>query len=208
MSVKLTGEVRPLASLKPHEHNTKTHPEKQVAQIARSIELFGFNDPIAILPDGTIVEGEGRFRAATSLGLADVPVLVLDGLSEREADLYRIAHNKIALTTGFDLDALMDSLREITGGGKITLGDLGFDSRASKNILNAFDTTSTAQQAVSKPVYEIVWDDDRQKARWNAFVRQAKADHPTLGESEAILASLEASGVFSTESAETIHEEN
>lgn len=40
--------VRALNELRPYEHNPKTHPKSQVDNIARSIQDFGFRQPLVI----------------------------------------------------------------------------------------------------------------------------------------------------------------
>src|SRR5262245_14642841 len=72
----------PLARLVTRDANPRTHSPEQVAQIAASIREFGFVNPILVGAVGGIVAGEGRFRAAQTLGLRDVPVIVLEHLSE------------------------------------------------------------------------------------------------------------------------------
>ena len=115
-----------MGRLKPYERNPQTHPPEQVAGIARSIEAYGFRDPIGVLPDGTIVEGHGRLEALRQLGRDEVPVLVLDGMTEDEARGYRIAHNEHPRHAGTD-DALLSM--EIAALSEIgwDLGSLGLD---------------------------------------------------------------------------------
>jgi ParB-like chromosome segregation protein Spo0J len=112
----------------------KSHPVKHIQQIADSIQAFGFNDPIAVDEAGEIVEGVGRYLAAQRLGLETLPVIRLSHLSEAQKKAYRIAHNKIASNTGFDLAALRsefealcqldESLLSLTGFERIELDDL------------------------------------------------------------------------------------
>jgi hypothetical protein len=39
-------ENRPTNSLRPYPGNARTHSPKQIKQIARSIDRFGFNNPV------------------------------------------------------------------------------------------------------------------------------------------------------------------
>ena len=75
-------EVWPVDRLVPYERNARTHSASQVAQIAASIVEFGFNAPILVDSNAGIIAGHGRLMAARKLGLAEVPVIVLDHLSE------------------------------------------------------------------------------------------------------------------------------
>lgn len=68
---------RKIADLRPYARNARTHSKKQIAQIARSIERFGFTNPVLISDDGEIVAGHGRVEAAKSIGLKSVPTLAL-----------------------------------------------------------------------------------------------------------------------------------
>ena len=112
-------EVIKLDINKLHEdpNNAKEHPAWQVEQIKNSIEQFGNLDPIGVWgPDNIIVEGHGRFLALKELGYREVEVIRLDWLSEQERRAYALAHNKLTMNSGFDLEALkinMDAIEEI-----------------------------------------------------------------------------------------------
>jgi DNA modification methylase len=134
-------EQWPTAKLLPYARNARTHSEEQVAQIAASIAEFGFTNPILAGADGVIVAGHGRLAAAHKLGLALVPVVVLEHLSPTQRRALVIADNRIAENagwdeamlrielvtlqdddfdvslTGFDADALADLLADEDGNG-------------------------------------------------------------------------------------------
>lgn len=194
---KLTLDRRPVHSLVPYPANTKIHTATQVEQIGKSITRFGFNDPIGIKPDGTILEGEGRWQAAQHLGLTDVPVLIIEGLTDREYDLYRIAHNKIALSTGFNLEALVEALREITASD-ITLEDVGFAQGSSAAVLNAFHQSQGEEQGFQRTElsYDIVWNTKEQKDGFTAFMRSTSAAYPGVQPVEAMLRFAENTGIL------------
>jgi ParB-like chromosome segregation protein Spo0J len=84
--------------IKLNRRNSRTHSGKQIRQIANSIVAFGFTNPLLITEDGTLIAGEGRYKAAQLLGLAKVPVIVLAGLSPARQRALAIADNKIAET--------------------------------------------------------------------------------------------------------------
>jgi len=69
----------------------RTHSKKQVTQIAESISAFGFTNPVLADPEGNIISGHGRLRAAKELNLDEVPVIELSGLSETEKKALRLA---------------------------------------------------------------------------------------------------------------------
>lgn len=184
--MKLTIERRQIGDLVPYEANSKRHGDEDITAIAASITQFGFNDPIAVTPDGVIVEGHGRWMAAQRLDLDTVPVLVIEGLSEDDFDLYRIAHNKIALTSTFDFAALHDALQEVIGSDTgIVFGDMGFSDRVASDLFSHFGdhedelngAPSTAADAAAKTntqaiEQEIVWETKEDKALFNAFISQ------------------------------------
>ncbi|BBP04628.1 methyltransferase [Sulfuriferula plumbiphila] len=99
-------EKWPTAKLLPYARNARTHSDDQVAQIAASIAEFGFTNPILAGSDGVIVAGHGRLAAAQKLGLAVVPVVVLDHLSPTQRRALVIADNRIAENAGWD-DAML-----------------------------------------------------------------------------------------------------
>lgn len=103
-------------ALTAYAGNAKAHTPEQIEQIAESIRQFGFNDPIAVWgPDNTIVEGHGRAQAAKLLGLATVPVIRLDHLTEEQRRAYMLVHNQLTLNTEWDADALQAELEAIDG---------------------------------------------------------------------------------------------
>ncbi len=70
----------PVDKLVPYDRNPRTHSAEQIGQIAASIAEFGFVNPILVDTTAGIIAGHGRLQAAKQLGLAQVPVVVLDYL--------------------------------------------------------------------------------------------------------------------------------
>lgn len=104
-------EQMPVEALTPYAHNTRAHHAEDVGQIARSIERYGFNDPIAVWSDkNIIVEGHGRLMAAKSLGMTTVPVIRLDHLTDEQRREYGIMHNKTAELSDWDWEKLEHEL--------------------------------------------------------------------------------------------------
>ena len=98
----------------PYANNARTHSEAQVAQIAASIREFGFNNPVLIDEDSTIIAGHGRVMAARALELDEVPCIRLSHLSPSQRKAYIIADNKIALNSGWDEELLKLELEGMT----------------------------------------------------------------------------------------------
>ena len=122
--MKLSVTYRPTGDLIPYARNSRTHSDAQVAEIAASIREFGFANPILVDGQGTIIAGHGRLLAARKLGLAEVPVIVLDHLTDAQRRALVIADNRIALNAGWDEDMLRVELADLAG--QIDLGLLGF----------------------------------------------------------------------------------
>src|ERR1700746_1663267 len=92
----------PIERLIPYARNPRIHSDAQVAQIAASIAEFGFLNPILVDTKAGILAGHGRLLAARKLGLTEVPVVVLDHLTEAQKRAYIIADNQLALNAGWD----------------------------------------------------------------------------------------------------------
>ena len=103
---------RALETITPYPLNAKKHPKKQVEQVAASIKEFGFNQPIVVDKEGVIIVGHGRYRAAESLGLRDVPVIELD-LTEEQAKAYRLADNKLN-ESEWEMKLVIDELKTLS----------------------------------------------------------------------------------------------
>ena len=112
-------ENRPTHSLRPYPGNARTHSPKQIKQIARSIERFGFNNPVLVDDDNQIIAGHGRVEAAKLLNLKTVPTVRLSHLSEAEKKAYILADNRLAEKAGWDNEFLAIELQGLV--------DLGFD---------------------------------------------------------------------------------
>lgn len=117
-------EMMKLEDIQPYENNAKIHTGEQVEQIKKSIEEFGFNDPIAIDENNTIIEGHGRYFALQELGYTEVECIRLKGLTEEQKKAYMLVHNQLTMNTGFDLDLLETELSDIIS---IDMNQFGFD---------------------------------------------------------------------------------
>jgi ParB-like chromosome segregation protein Spo0J len=105
-------EIRPIGWLKPYGKNTKNHPDEQIKRLARTIKRFGWDQPIVVEADGTIIKGHGRRLAALEIGLTEVPVLIRDDLTKDEADAARIADNA-AFGMSYDTALMQEELSRL-----------------------------------------------------------------------------------------------
>jgi DNA modification methylase len=99
-------EQVPVSSLKPYARNARTHSAKQIAQIAASMRAFGFVNPVLVTAESEIIAGHGRVEAAKQLGMHEVPVLRIEGLTQAQIAAYRLADNRLAELAGWDADIL------------------------------------------------------------------------------------------------------
>jgi len=140
--VKGAGKIERIAveTLLPYAKNSRTHSDEQVAQIAASIKEFGFNNPILIDKENTIIAGHGRLMAARRVGMADVPCIRLGHLTETQRKAYIIADNRLALNAGWDNELLTIELNDLLEDG-FALDILGFDADELKNLLDPVKPT-------------------------------------------------------------------
>jgi DNA modification methylase len=124
----------------PWARNPRTHSDAQVAQIAASIAEFGFNNPILVDTKAGIIAGHGRLLAARKLGLTEVPVIVLDHLSEAQKRAYIIADNQLALNAGWDEELLRAELAALQQED-FDVSVIGFEDEELARLLAAQDAT-------------------------------------------------------------------
>jgi DNA modification methylase len=113
MSAPREVKLASVHKLRRNKHNPRTHSKKQIRQIANCILRFGWTYPILIDENGVIVAGHGRYEAALLLGLREVPVIVIAGLSDAEKRALALADNKIAANAGWDRQLLAEELGDL-----------------------------------------------------------------------------------------------
>jgi len=146
-------EIWPTDRLVPYNKNARTHSPEQVAQIAASIVEFGFVNPILVDSMDGIIAGHGRLLAARKLGLAEVPVVVLDHLSEIQRRAYIIADNQLALNAGWN-DELLRGVLESLGADGFDLSLVGFSDEELVVLLGSAEPEAAAaveEEAVPEP---------------------------------------------------------
>ena len=119
-------ELWPVDRLKPYDRNARTHSPEQVTKIAASLAEFGFTNPILVDSADGIIAGHGRLMAARELGLAEVPVIVLDHLTDAQRRAYVLADNKLAEMAGWDVDILRDEIAWLDHDDPALLEAAGF----------------------------------------------------------------------------------
>ena len=99
-------EIIPIAEITPYHQNNRKHGDLQVERIAKSIKDFGFNQPLVLDSDKTVLVGHGRLLAAKQLGMDALPCLIIKGLTEAKKRAYRILDNKLQNDSEWDFEAL------------------------------------------------------------------------------------------------------
>jgi DNA modification methylase len=112
---------RRVSDLRPDPKNPRAHTAKQVRQIARSIETFGFNVPVLVDGAGKVIAGHGRLLACRELGWDEVPTIALAHLTEAQAKAFMIADNRLTEIATWDNRLLAEQLRDLS------IENLGFD---------------------------------------------------------------------------------
>jgi hypothetical protein len=131
---------RDIDELIPHLKNVRQHNKKQIAQIARSIQAFGFAVPFQIDPNSRLIAGHGRLAACQLLGIRRVPTICLEHLSEAQIRGFAIAENRIAEGARWDRSRLAEELQFLSGINlDFELETTGFAVREIELLINGVD---------------------------------------------------------------------
>src|SRR5271166_5863936 len=119
---------RPVDDLRLDPKNPRSHSPRQIRQIARSIEEFGFIVPVLVDEFDKVIAGHGRLSASRQLGLREVPTISLRHLSEAQARAFMIADNRLTEISEWDDALLATQLREVAALDlEFSLEVTGFD---------------------------------------------------------------------------------
>ena len=127
-------ESWPIERVKPYDNNPRVN-DGAVDAVASSIREFGFRQAIVVDPDGVIICGHTRYKAAQKLGLEKVPVHVAKDLTPDQIKAYRIADNKTAELSEWNFDLLPIELSQLGEAG-FDLDLLGFGKDELAELLN------------------------------------------------------------------------
>ena len=103
-----------IEEIKANPRNARTHSKAQIRQIAESIKASGFGAPVLVDETFTLIGGYGRWKAAESLNIAEIPAVQLLGLSEAQKRALALADNKIGDNAGWDRARLAIELPDLT----------------------------------------------------------------------------------------------
>ena len=140
-------ERRKVADLIPYARNARTHSDEQVAQIAASINEWGWTTPVLIDDKGGIIAGHGRVMAARKLGIDEVPTMTATGWTKAQKAAYVLADNQLPQNAGWDMDLLSVEMKDLDAEG-FDLSLMGFNDDMLANMLNEETEGLTDEDAV------------------------------------------------------------
>ena len=122
--------------LVPYANNARTHNKEQILKLRSSLREFGFVNPVIIDRKYNVLAGHGRIMAAKEEGIAEVPCVYADHLTEAQKKAYILADNRMALDAGWDEELLSVEMQELQELG-FDLSMTGFDEKELTDLLGA-----------------------------------------------------------------------
>jgi hypothetical protein len=101
-NLRLAVRYRPIDELTPDAANPRAHKPSQIKQLAKSMRTFGVVNPVLIDAQSRIVAGHARVLAAKSLGLSEVPTILLEHLTSAQLRAYMVADNRLGELATWD----------------------------------------------------------------------------------------------------------
>lgn len=144
----------PVPEVRPYEKNPRKNADA-VKYVKASIEKFGFKQPIIVDSNRVIIAGHTRLEAAKSLGMAEVPCIVADDLTDAQAKALRLADNKVAEFSEWEMNLLGGELGELAEISDIDMGDFGFDLSEFDNIGLNDEETEVVEDEVPEEVEPV-----------------------------------------------------
>lgn len=144
---------RKVGELTPYENNPRINDEA-VDYVAKSIEEFGFKNPIIIDHDNVIVAGHTRLLACKQLGIEDVPCIMADDLTDGQVKAFRLVDNKTSEFAEWDYDLLTDELASIAD---IDMSEHGFGGQM-RELEEELEDVNPYTTKIDIPIYEPTGD--------------------------------------------------
>jgi len=119
-------ELVPIESITPYARNPRKNEGLPVAKVKASLKEYGWQQPLVVDKGMTIVVGHTRYQAALELGMTEVPVHIADNLTPTQIKAYRIADNKTATFSEWDMELLGLEFDDLKADG-FDLELTGFD---------------------------------------------------------------------------------
>lgn len=148
----LRVERMPIEGLRLYQRNARTHSRAQIREIMKSIEVFGFCNPVLIGADGVVLAGHGRIEAAKQLRMEEVPAIRLADMSPAQRRAYALADNKLAEKAGWDTALVAVELQYITELDiDLDLTVTGFETGEIDLLLGTAANTAADDEIVEEP---------------------------------------------------------
>ena len=136
-------ELRKISELHPYEHNAKLHPPEQIEKLRRSFREFGMIVPVGIDSQNRVIYGHGRLQAAQAEGLAEVPTVTVEDLSDEQRAAFVHADNLLG-ETGYDKAVLRNEAQALQAAG-FDVSLVGFETAGIK-----FETVEAQLESVTE----------------------------------------------------------
>jgi len=146
----------PRGTLNPYGNNPMEHPKGQIEEIKRSMQRFGWTNPILVnnLEQREIIAGHARLKAATELGIDEVSIIPLDSLSLEDQIAYRILDNKVAMMAKFENTMLTGEFETLKDAG-YDLTATGFTMDEISKTIDMFNADAKEDETPDKPITAI-----------------------------------------------------
>lgn len=144
-----------ISELKAHPKNPRKHPKELIERLKKSIQEYGFTNPVLVSKDNQILAGHARCKAAKELGINEVPTLKLD-FEGAKADAYVIIDNKLNEMSEWNVPILVDLIKEIeqsdfdvslTGFDDDEISDLFSDAYSKEGKDDDYDVNKALEEA-------------------------------------------------------------
>jgi len=173
-------EYWPLDRFVEYARNPRKN-DHAVPRVAAAIREFGFKVPILARSDGLVVDGHLRLKAARSLGLETVPVLLADDLTDTQIKAFRISVNRMADLAEWDQELLALELEDL----RLEDYDLdltGFDAEALDALMGGVESTPDGDRDADADTAPQVDQAEELRKKWGVVTGQlwALGDHRLL----------------------------
>lgn len=150
-------QIADINTIKPYENNPRKLKDSAIEKVAMSLKEYGFRQPIVVDKNNIIIAGHTRFRASKKLGLKEVPITIVDNLTEEQINAYRIADNRTAEESEWDNELLKMEIKDLEakdfkldllGFNEDQLNDLLFEEK--QGLTDEDEVPETPEEPITK----------------------------------------------------------
>lgn len=136
-------QMLPIAALRPPERNVRVHPEQQLRELGKAVEMFGQTRPVVIDEENTVLAGNGLVEACAKIGMTHVAVYYMTGLTKQQKQKLILSDNRVFELGFADNQTILEMISSFEGDFNIP----GFDAEILANIHN--DTHEVTAEAIA-----------------------------------------------------------